>query len=224
MPRTEQFAIGAAMIASALAGILHNNFLAYTLLIIGVGFIVDIYLRDFLWGADRPSWEQIQKQIQEMSADEYKERVLKNRKLERWVNYIAPDRAKKRAKIMRWVLSLLAVAIFAGIFFALRSSSRNAYEVLERTEKVVPNFQESSTHTAIQYVLMHSGHKIYATCDIETVNNIDPNARCGFRPLRTYECVLGDDRIESTATLPFSDLKCKDSDGHNVYLYVDKEE
>lgn len=99
----------------------------------------------------------------------------------------------------------------------------NKYEVIERTENQAPDLVGTGSHTEVRYVLMHDGHKIYASCDTTTFDNLDPNGRCSFRPLRTYECVLGDDRIEK-ATFPQSDLKCKDSDGHNVYLYVDKKE
>jgi hypothetical protein len=107
--------------------------------------------------------------------------------------------------------------------FSLIACNKNRYEVVERTEKEAPNFQAAGTHTEVHYVLLHEGHKIYATCDVSSVSSLDPNARCGFRPLRTYECALGDDRIEK-ASFPQSDLKCKDADGHNVYLYVDKKE
>ncbi len=113
------------------------------------------------------------------------------------------------------------VLVFPAIL--LVACNRNKYEVIERSEREVPNFQAAGTHNEVHYVLLHEGHKIYATCDVFDLGQLDPNARCGFRPLRTYECALGDDRIEK-ATLPLSDLKCKDSDGHNVYLYVDKKE
>ena len=100
--------------------------------------------------------------------------------------------------------------------------NRNKYEVIERIQKEVPNFQKSGTHAEVHYVLLHDGHKIYATCDVTTVDNLDPNARCGFRPLRIYECVLGAN--SENDQLPLSDLKCRDDDSHNVYLYVDKKE
>jgi hypothetical protein len=110
-----------------------------------------------------------------------------------------------------------------SLLVLLASCSNTRYEVLERSEKEVPNYQQNGTHSEIHYVLMHDGHKIYATCDYLDVNNLDPNASCGFRPLHEYDCALGDDRIEK-AKGPLSDLKCKDSDGRNVYLYVDKKE
>jgi hypothetical protein len=218
MPRTEQFAVGAALIASALAGILRTEFLAYFVLVVGVGFIADIYVRDAIWGTDRPTWEQIQK----ISATDYKEKLTKSRRFERWVNHIDPERAKKREETMIWVLPILAVVIFTGVFLFLRSF-HSGYEVIERTEKEMPNFQKDGTHKAIQYVLRHDDRKIYATCDLKDYDQIAPDARCSFRPLRTYTCTLSDDRI-SKATFPLNDLKCKDSEGYSVYLYVDKEE
>jgi hypothetical protein len=101
--------------------------------------------------------------------------------------------------------------------------NNDKYEVVGRTEKEVPNYQASGSHIAVDYVLLHEGHKIYATCDVSDISNLDPTATCGFRPLRTYECRLQTDSFEK-ATLPLSYLKCKDADGHNVYLYVSKKE
>lgn len=102
-------------------------------------------------------------------------------------------------------------------------SSGGKYEVIERTQKEVPNFQNAGTHTAVDYVLLHEGHKIYASCDVADLSNLDPSATCGFRPLRKYECTIQTSSLEKAA-LPLSDLKCKDADGHNVYLYVTKKE
>ena len=87
----------------------------------------------------------------------------------------------------------------------------------------MPNFQGAGTHTEVGYVLLHDGHKIYATCDTTTLSNLDPDATCGFRPLHTYECELRSDSIQKGG-MPLSDLKCKDSDGHSVYLYVTKKD
>jgi hypothetical protein len=103
------------------------------------------------------------------------------------------------------------------------SCNRNKYEVVERSEKEVPNFMTTGTHTEVHYVLLNGGHKFYATCDWENLNHLDPSATCSFRPLRTYECVLNNDPKKEDNG-PLSDLKCKDDDGHNVYLYVEKKE
>jgi hypothetical protein len=100
--------------------------------------------------------------------------------------------------------------------------ANNQYECIERTQKDVPNFRAPGTHTEVDYVLLHDGHKIYAACDWESINNLDPTARCGFRPLRTYECTVQTESIEK-ANIP-SDLKCTDGEGHPVYLYVNKKE
>jgi len=109
------------------------------------------------------------------------------------------------------------------ILLCIGCGKNNKYECIERTEKDVLNFQASGTHTEVDYVLLHDGHKIYAACDVQNIGNLDPTARCGFRALRTYECTLETDSIEK-ATLPLSDLKCRDADGHNAYLYVSKKE
>jgi hypothetical protein len=101
--------------------------------------------------------------------------------------------------------------------------SNNNYECIERMQKDVPNLDGVGTHTAVDYVLLHDGHKIYANCDTTDYDKLDPTARCGFRPLRTYECKVQSASIEK-GTFPLSDLKCKDGDGHNVYLYVSKKE
>jgi hypothetical protein len=107
--------------------------------------------------------------------------------------------------------------------FLVACTKTNDYECIERTQKEVPNFQAVGTHTEVDYVLLHDGHKIYASCDWESIGNLDPTARCGFRPLRTYTCAVQPDSIEKTPG-PLSDLKCKDADGHNVYLWVSKKE
>src|SRR5258708_18890386 len=110
-----------------------------------------------------------------------------------------------------------------GLSIFTVSCNRNKYEVVERNQREVPNFMVAGTHDEVHYVLLHDGHKIYTTCDVSDVSNLDPDARCGFRPLRTYECVLGNVSAEK-GTGPLSDLKCTDDDGHNVYLYVEKKE
>ena len=99
--------------------------------------------------------------------------------------------------------------------------NRNSYEVIERSDKPVPDFQGIGIHTEIDYVLSHDGHKIYATCDFARFESSDPENTCGFRPLHSYECVVGNDSITKGNMW---DLKCKDADGHNVYLYVSKKE
>lgn len=108
------------------------------------------------------------------------------------------------------------------ILLCVGCGATNQYECIERTQKDVPNFQAPGTHTEVDYVLLHDGHKIYAACDWENILNLDPTARCGFRPLRTYECTVQPSIEEQTG--PVSDLKCIDGDGHNVYLYVSKKE
>jgi hypothetical protein len=71
-------------------------------------------------------------------------------------------------------------------------------------------------------VLLHEGHKLYVTCDVDSIGSLDPTANCGFRVLNTYQCVPGENRMDAPG--PYSDLKCNDGAGHNVYLYVSKKE
>ena len=104
--------------------------------------------------------------------------------------------------------------------------SNSKYEVIERSERDVPNFMQAGTHTEVNYVLLHDGHKIYASCDTTTLDKLDPNATCAFRPLHAYNCKLQPDSASDNmkSKLPLSDLQCKDTDGHNVYLYVSKKD
>jgi hypothetical protein len=132
-----------------------------------------------------------------------------------------------RVTLVLGIALLLSFAI-ANISLSSKTQStvaeNNQYECIERTQKEIPNFLAKGTHTAVDYVLLHDGHKIYSSCDVTMLNNLDPTARCGFRPLRTYECRVQPAAIENAkASQPLSDLKCKDGDGHNVYLYVSKE-
>lgn len=103
------------------------------------------------------------------------------------------------------------------------SCNRNRYEVVERSEKEVPNFMATGTHSEVHYVLLNGGHKFYTTCDYQNLNHLDPSATCAFRPLRSYECVLNNNPHKEGKG-PLSDLKCKDDEGNNVYLYVEKKE
>jgi hypothetical protein len=114
----------------------------------------------------------------------------------------------------------LLVAV-CSLVLLLAACTGSKYEVIERSEKEVANFQGPGTHTEVDYVLFHDGHKIYATCDFQRFHSSDPENTCGFRPLRTYGCVMGNDGINHGDSW---DLKCKDADGQNVYLYVTKKE
>jgi hypothetical protein len=96
----------------------------------------------------------------------------------------------------------------------------NEYEVIERSQRDVPNFQAVGTHTEVEYVLLNDGHKFYSTCDTADIDKLDPTATCAFRPLLIYQCRLG----QQPGDKALSDLLCKDGDGHNVYLYVRKKE
>jgi hypothetical protein len=112
------------------------------------------------------------------------------------------------------------------ICLAVVGCSNSKYEVIERSQQEVPNFMQPGTHTEVNYVLMHDGHKIYASCDTTTLDKLDQNATCAFRPLHAYVCELQADSASDNmkSKLPLSDLKCKDADGHSVYLYVGKKD
>jgi hypothetical protein len=112
------------------------------------------------------------------------------------------------------------------ICLTLAGCSNSKYEVIERSQRDVPNFLQSGTHTEVDYVLLHDGHKIYASCDTTTVDKLDPNTTCAFRPLHKYDCDIQSDSMSGAmeSKLPSSDLKCRDADGHNVYLYVSKKD
>jgi hypothetical protein len=115
---------------------------------------------------------------------------------------------------MSKTLVLLAV-------FLLGCGASTKYEVIERTQTLVPDVE--GPQTEVHYVLLHDGHKIYADCNASTVDRMDPNASCGFRPLHSYDCEIQSDSM-TKASMPMSDLKCKDADGRNVYLYVTKKD
>jgi len=105
MPRVEQFAIGIAVISAALAVLLKIEFYAYLALAVGLILIIQPYVQDIRWGADRPSLYE----IQTMSADEYKARVLGNPKLEHWVNHVKGHRSRPTWKVFIPLTILLAL-------------------------------------------------------------------------------------------------------------------
>jgi hypothetical protein len=118
---------------------------------------------------------------------------------------------------------------------SLTACNQNRYRVVERIDKFVDKQGHhvsdewyeglSYDHDKVVFVLTHGSHRIHATCDLSTLDKLDPKASCGLRPLRTYECVLGPDDVwNAPASAPVSDLKCKDGGGRSVYLYVSKEE
>jgi preprotein translocase subunit SecE len=130
-----------------------------------------------------------------------------------------------------FVLGIALLLLFAVANLNLSNKSQsttvesNEYECIERTQKEVQNDERRGTHSEVDYVLLHDSHKIYASCDVTTLDKLDSTATCGFRPLRTYECAVQPGAIRNAkVSEPLSDLKCKDGDGHNVYLYVSKKE
>jgi hypothetical protein len=125
--RQEQFAVGVALIASALAIILSKS-LAWLILVVGFGFILDFYLRDLIWGTDRLT----RAQIEALPAEEYKTRVLRNRQTERWVNWLYEGRdafKKQMRKLARQAVIFMLVTplvLFGGRLAYLHHNAANA--------------------------------------------------------------------------------------------------
>ena len=109
-------------------------------------------------------------------------------------------------------------AIILAVLYYTVACSRNTYECMERTEKKTPNFPQPGDYRFVDYVLLHNGQKIQATCDLKAVGRLDSAASCGLLPHQIYHCT----------TLPSgkfpADLRCTDSEGKNVYLFVWKKD
>ena len=130
MLRKEQFAFGVGLVASALAFLL-TRLLAWFVLIVGLGLIFDFYFRELVWGADRLTREE----IEGMSAEEYKNRVLKNFKTRRWVDWLDSGRdafKKQMRKLAREVVifALLTMPLcLAGEFVHLRKITPRPFDL-----------------------------------------------------------------------------------------------
>ncbi len=125
--------------------------------------------------------------------------------------------------------------IVALLVLSLTACNQNKYRVVERTDtyvdkqgrKVSDIWYEGLAydHEEVGLVLSHNGRKIHATCDLSTLDKLDPKASCGLRPLRDYQCIVSSGAVlNAPASKPLSDLTCTDGDGRTVYLYVSKEE
>jgi|SRR5579872_2471258 len=139
MLRKEQFAFGAALIASALAVILKQS-LAWLILFIGLGLVFDFYIRDLIWGTNRLSREEIEK----MRAEDYKALVLGNPKTESWVNWQLSGREAfkkqmrslaREAVIFMLVMPLIFIAGFA---YAHHESHAVLFDMSKATPIPVP--------------------------------------------------------------------------------------
>src|SRR5580704_12305168 len=97
------------------------------------------------------------------------------------------------------------VPVIALLALSLTACNRNKYRVVERIDKYVDKQGRelsdrwyeglSYDHEQVVFLLTHRSHKIHASCDLSTLDKLDPNASCGLRPLRTYECVVGRDDV-----------------------------
>ena len=113
---------------------------------------------------------------------------------------------------------VLAIAMIVVLVLSFTGCTKSdEYEVIEHTENQVPNFQGAGTHTEVNLVLLSDSHKIYASCDANDWDHLDATATSGFRPLRKYKY-----RLRQAGDKALSDLRCKDADGNNLYLYVSK--
>ena len=111
-----------------------------------------------------------------------------------------------------WTACLLVFTL------SIASCGKNSYECIERNQKVVPNYPESGTHTEVDYVLLHDGHRINVNC-CAADHRPDPMARCSLRVLGKYECTPGQENGKHYNY----DLKCKDGEDY-TYLYAIKKE
>ena len=146
------------------------------------------------------------------------------------------EKVKRGERIYRAATWFAGVLVIIGVLFLLLRpslpllfrSARREYRVIERTDNYVdkegrPASEQLHDHEIVGLVFAHDGHKIYGQCDLSTLNNIDPKASCGLRPIHDYDCVIGRDDVMN-APMPMSDLTCTNADGRKVYIYVSKEE
>ena len=90
MSKTEGFGIGASLMVTAIAVILKSTCWAYPLFALGLFIAAYPFVRDGLYGTDRPSrWT-----IDHMTAQEYKIRCQADPKFVRWVNHIYKNKRK----------------------------------------------------------------------------------------------------------------------------------
>jgi hypothetical protein len=142
-------------------------------------------------------------------------------------------RVKRGEFVYKGATILAGLLVIGGLCLLFKPSiltrwNQNQYRVVERTDTYVDKQgrqvpDQSYDHEIVHFVLAHNERKIYTLCDLSTLDKLDPNASCGLRPLRKYECLIGRDDVMKAPT-PLSDLTCTDGDGRKVYLYVSKEE
>ena len=109
--------------------------------------------------------------------------------------------------------TVLAHVIGASLF--LFGCTESGYRVVERRDR-----QGGEVHL----VLSKGDKKLHSVCDLSTLNHLDPSATCALRVGRNYQCEWGPEKIGADTPAPYYDIRCKDANGHSVYLYVNKEE
>jgi len=116
-------------------------------------------------------------------------------------------------RVLGIAMTVVLVLSFTGC------TKSDEYEVIESTQNQVPNFQGAGTHTEVHLVLLNDSHKIYAACDANDWDHLNPTATSDFRPPPKYKY-----RLRPAGEKTRRDLRCKDADGNNLYLYVSKKE
>lgn len=101
--------------------------------------------------------------------------------------------------------------MLASLFLAC---TNNQYKCLERTQEYIFTENQSGPQFEIDYVMLHGDDAISATC----VSRRDPASSCTLRKSENYECVREWDADHTY------NLKCKDEQGGNVYLFIRKTE
>jgi hypothetical protein len=113
-------------------------------------------------------------------------------------------------------IALLAVGV------ASIGCGNQEYELIERSDHQVPNFRGGpGTHMEVLYVLYGNGRKVHASCDVERFASSDPSNTCRLMLMHKYSCEIGSDGLNEG---DLWNMRCKDFEGHNVYLYSDAEE
>jgi len=146
-----------------------------------------------------------------------------------WERVKSGELTYKVAKMLAGALLLLGlIALLFSRCFVPSKGNSGIYHVVERTDEYVDAQGRTASeqlfdHEVVHFVFEFSNRKIYAQCDLTTLNKIDPTATCALRPMRDYDCRVATNAGKNVAT-PLSDLICNDADGHKVYLYVSKQE
>ena len=112
---------------------------------------------------------------------------------------------------LRTTTVTLLTLVLASLFLAC---TNNRYRCLERTQEYIFTENQSEPQFEIDYVMIHGNDEVSATC----VTRQYAASSCTLRQSETYECVREWDADHTY------NLRCKDEQGGNVYLYIRKTE